>query len=256
MAEGQKAKCKKKECTTLIEELALLKCQLKDAEDQLLVLQSGNRHTSDPSHRIPRKTTTMSYDCLDNFDLADIDEHCVSNSEDSMAAMDDSYLYQSKDRYDFYQAISRLIHNTDAHSFDNRINTGSLILCQFIPILEEGDSSSRHTFIDHELRCFDSIINACSQAGDLTAYISHYERAIFTPNDTQGSSAGLIAQKITRKVKSYKWPSAMNGRRYKCSIGIAVYPNDAKDIDLLFRYADRALYSANKIDDSYYAFYL
>lgn len=256
MADEQKAKCQKNECVTLIQELAQLKRQLKEAEEQLLVLQTAHRHTSDPSHRIPRKTTTMSYDCLDNFDLADVDERCVSNSEDSIAAMDDRYLYQSKDRYDFYHAISHLIHNVGIHTPENRINTGSLILCQFTPILEAGETTSRHALIDQELRCFDSIINACSQAGDLTAYISHYERAIFTPNDTQGSSAGLIAQKITRKVKSYKWPSAMNGRRYKCSIGIAVYPNDAKDIDLLFRYADRALYSANKIDDSYYAFYL
>lgn len=235
--QSQKGKnCNRTECADLLEELTLLKQQLQEAEDQLQAVVPESQHSF---------PFGLEYSAYDNFDLSNTSEVVEGASSDG----------QSKglfERYGFYSRIERLVNDAEV----GRVESGSLLFCIFTDVAQPNIERDETAVRLNELQMIDEVINSCTRAGDLTAFITHYERAVFIPNDPDGAVAGLIAEKLIRATKHYQPPKTLESLSYKCSIGISIFPNDAVNVDTLFRYADRAAYAALKVGDSYYSYYL
>ena len=214
------------ECKQLIDELSELKHQLKCAEDQLKVLKPQSAESS-PSHS-------------STFDLGNVEENIYRS-----AAEFPSY---ETDQFTFCEAICR--HLTE----QSQTNTYAMLICEFSPTSIE-DKYKTQKCMEQEARNIEAVINSATCAGTHIGYISHMERAIFIPSDQEGASAVKTADKLVRALSQHNWPGREGNRSVKCSIGIALYPGDSTNIPTLFRYADRALYNATRLDDSYYAFY-
>jgi len=231
-------KCEKKECIDLLAELADLKEQLKSAEDQLEIVKA-QENTADLNSNASLTTAIESFDMAKTADV-------ISSAKENAAPT------ISSAKHVFLQSISNLIHDSSI----DQIDSGALLLCEFSNISSGKNEHTERAIAQNEARMIDSLVNACTKQGNLIAYISHFERAIFIPNDPEGAIAGMVCDKLIRATKSYKPPKQLHGLSYKCSIGISIYPNDTTDIDSLFRYADRATYASLKIKDSYYSYYL
>lgn len=230
--------CNKTECSDLLKELADLKEQLRKSEDQLQAIEPA-QHSSTPS-----ADNTMPF--LDSrFDVGDTADVIPSAKENAPST------FQSE-RQLFLERVSKLVYQSD----DHRSKSGTLLLCEFSNITVGNTEVNERDLTLNEASMIDRLMNACTRQGDLIGFISHFERAIFIPADADGAIAGMVSDKLIRATKKYQAPKPLNGIRYKCSIGISIFPNDTADIDTLFRYADRAAYASIKMEDSYYSYYL
>lgn len=216
----------------LIEELNTLKKQLKAAEDQLRAFEQPVADTE-------RQQNASTED--ETFDLSKVNDEIFQSASNSTNF--------KPDQFEFLNAVGEVLS-----AGSDRVGS-AMLLCQFSPT-ENQNNYETFQCMEQESRNIESIINAATSAGDIVGYISHFERAIFTPVDLEGAAAAHIAERIIRALGQHKWPKRNNYKAVKCSIGIALFPNDSKDIATLFRFADRALYNASKLDDSYYSFYL
>jgi GGDEF domain-containing protein len=230
--------CRKDECAKLIEELSLLRQQLKDAESQVKFFKA--REKSEPvlgNDKELGKQTNLS-----QFDLGEIE-----NGSNHLTGFVHS-VYQN-DKTLFINAIDKWI-------FQNRgqeLYSGALVICAFVPakVRESLGESEQQNY----MRDFDSIIHSVTRAGDFVAYLSQYERMFFIPFDNDGDFAVKASKRIIKHANDRSRMCLNKRVTEKCSIGIATFPDGICDAEALFRYADRALYTSLKIDNSYYAFY-
>ncbi|MCP4597123.1 hypothetical protein [Neptuniibacter sp.] len=230
-------KCERSECTDLLDELAQLKEQLEQAELQLGMIEKKDEKIKNLHNEGARNSS-------DQFDVSDV-------SDVLYAAPTDVQVKPTPEWISLLNNISGLVN----HSGDEKVESGTLIVCVFSAISQDEVQISEIAITQNEVKMIDGLINSCSHKGDLTAYISHFERAVFIPEDPDGAAAALFSDRLIAATDKYKAPKGFEGLKYKCSIGIAVFPSDASEIDTLFRYADRAAYSSLKISDSYYSYY-
>lgn len=234
-------KSEKDECTTLIQDLAALRLQLKEAESQIALLESTTHYTEN-KHVIDANVNTPDT----QFDLGDM------SSDAANSVLRSPMTFQS-DKKAFIGAVSSWIKESEQKQY----HSGALVICTFLPREgDEGNSRNVQQGINDHSNRFDSIVNAVTQVGDVVAKLSQYERMFFLPSDVDGESAARAAKRIIKYVDEYDWSSQELNISYQCSVGIALYPSDAGDADTLFRFADRALYTSLKIDGSYYSFYI
>lgn len=88
-------------------------------------------------------------------------------------------------------------------------------------------------------------IKKCLQAKDVVARIGGDEFTILLTELTSAKEAELTAQRIK---ESFQAPIELGGQLHNltCSIGIALFPSDGKDIDELLKRADMALYAVKE----------
>jgi diguanylate cyclase (GGDEF)-like protein/PAS domain S-box-containing protein len=89
---------------------------------------------------------------------------------------------------------------------------------------------------------------------DTVARLSGDEFAIILPEVRQATDLGVIASKV---VKAFADPFTLAGRDVvvTASLGIALYPDDGKEVDALLQYADAALYHAKANGRNSFQFY-
>ncbi|HEX5338707.1 MAG TPA: EAL domain-containing protein [Gallionella sp.] len=95
----------------------------------------------------------------------------------------------------------------------------------------------------------------CSVRGyDTVARLGGDEFAILLPELRTGDDLGRIASKI---LESFSVPFLLEGTEVfvSCSIGIALYPDDATDGDDLIKHADSAMYFAKRSGRNNFRFY-
>lgn len=235
MKEGNKS-CKRDECNALIDELSRLKEQLRAAEEQLNAYKRAGRHNKagKPAALYAPNSQEQSFD--------------LSETEGIIAELPREELGHESGRQAFYRSVLSAIGGLS----DSGVSSSwAMLLCDFG---DRSDRENKATLLHTDK--IDGLINASTRQGDVVAYISPGERAIFTQCDAEGHSATTLADRLIKGLNNYKFDQSGQCGEIKCRIGIALYPHDASDVDTLFRYADRALYTALRIDDSYYAFYL
>lgn len=230
--------CAKDECTELIKELATLRRQLKDAENQVSLFKERVKTESDL--RNDKGEGHQNHSSL--FDLGETE--CGPNQEGSFV-----HTVFQNDKKHFLNAIDKwILQNREQES-----HSGTLVICAFVPVMkgERMDNPESRNY----MRDYDSVIHSVTRKGDFVAYLSQYERMFFMPFDVDGDFAVKASKRIIKQANDQTRLCLDNRVTEKCSIGIATFPDDTCDADTLFRYADRALYTSLKVDDSYYSFY-
>ena len=89
---------------------------------------------------------------------------------------------------------------------------------------------------------------------DMVARLSGDEFAVILKGVDNEDEIGTIVQKIILKFKP-KFVVGNENISVSCSVGIALYPRDSEDPDVLLDLADRALYQIKRSGKADYAFY-
>ena len=98
-----------------------------------------------------------------------------------------------------------------------------------------------HRAGDGVLRAVAARLRACIREADTVARHGGDEFVVLVPELHDTQDAVRVAEKIVAGIAA---PILVEDREYRvgASIGIAVYPGDAKDADTLLRFADQAMY--------------
>jgi diguanylate cyclase (GGDEF)-like protein/PAS domain S-box-containing protein len=112
-----------------------------------------------------------------------------------------------------------------------------------------------HAAGDTLLRQVAARLRACVRAGDTVGRLSGDEFAVALTNLAKAEDAGLVAQKI---VDALAEPFTPDGHQAYVtgSVGIALFPADGEEPDVLVKNADTAMYRAKQIGRNNYQFYL
>jgi diguanylate cyclase (GGDEF)-like protein/PAS domain S-box-containing protein len=97
-------------------------------------------------------------------------------------------------------------------------------------------------------------MQSCVRAYDTVARLGGDEFAVLLPDMRKGDDLATIADKILHELAE---PFTIDGRELfvTCSLGIALYPDDSSEVDVLFKYADSAMYHAKKLGRNNFQFY-
>jgi diguanylate cyclase (GGDEF)-like protein len=111
-----------------------------------------------------------------------------------------------------------------------------------------------HTVGDDLLKAVAGRLESVTRKSDTIARIGGDEFVLVLPQVAQPKDAAKLAQRI---LDVFQEPFVFDDHRLKIttSIGIAVYPDDGKDIDILLRNADNAMYQAKEEGRDMYSFY-
>jgi len=95
----------------------------------------------------------------------------------------------------------------------------------------------------------------CLHDCDMVARLGGDEFAILLPQARENDDVSAMADKI---VKVFEQPFYISDNELfiSASMGVALYPGDSDDIDVLFRYADSAMYHAKKQGRNNFQFYI
>ena len=137
----------------------------------------------------------------------------------------------------------RLLQDRMDHSFTlarrNRTLVGVLLvdLDKFKAI----NDRDGHRVGDEVLRAVAARLRTCVREADTVARHGGDEFVVLLPEMRHAEDARRVADKIIAGISA---PIAIEGREYQigASIGIAVYPRDARDSEALLRCADQAMY--------------
>lgn len=80
---------------------------------------------------------------------------------------------------------------------------------------------------------------------DIAARYGGEEFAMILP-EADVKEAVRIAEKLRKKIEEHKYPSKQGKLKVTISLGVATYPDHAKEKDLLIKAADKALYKAKE----------
>ncbi len=124
-----------------------------------------------------------------------------------------------------------------------------LDLDKFKPI----NDSLGHEAGDHVLQVLAKRMRGCLRTSDTVARLGGDEFGVILPQVHNHLNAGLVAEKLIRALNEpidYERHSLQLG----ASIGIAVFPNDGKDLGELLNSADKAMYQAKLSGRNTYRF--
>jgi len=116
------------------------------------------------------------------------------------------------------------------------------------------NDSLGHSMGDNLLKESASRLSGCIGGGDTLARLGGDEFVVILPKVASARDAQQAANKI---VEQFKHPFTIIGRQYwiTASVGIALYPDDAKNPHLMLRNADLAMYKAKELGRNQYHFF-
>ncbi|KAB2933344.1 MAG: EAL domain-containing protein [Leptonema illini] len=163
-----------------------------------------------------------------------------------MAFFDD--LTSLPNRALFYDRLKQLIADSAYHQ-----NLAGVMMIDLDRFKEVNDSLG-HPAGDALLREAAVRLSACVRDYDTVARFGGDEFAILLPEIRSGKDIGTVAAKI---LAGFKQPFRVAGRDVfvSASIGIAVFPDDARVADDLIKQADSAMYLAKRSGRNEFRFY-
>ena len=128
------------------------------------------------------------------------------------------------------------------------------LLCLDLDRFKEVNDLFGHAAGDTLLQSVARCTAAVLKPGQMLARLGGDEFAIIAPGLPDAAAAGHIAESIIDAFRAEN-EDAPNGGLVSCSIGIAIYPNDAIDRQSLMSHADTALYRAKVEGRGTYRFF-
>lgn len=153
---------------------------------------------------------------------------------------------------------------TNHHQFDlqaqqylklaKRENTVLALLMLDLDKFKPVNDTYGHQAGDELLKVVAATLKKHTRESDIVARLGGDEFAILLVNPQDGANAEISAQNIIDEIKK---PITVLGHEVQIgvSIGIAVYPADAKDLKSLLRHADEALYKTKETCRGTFTFY-
>jgi diguanylate cyclase (GGDEF)-like protein len=134
-----------------------------------------------------------------------------------------------------------------------RTNTGGLNWKAAIMVMDLDNFKQINDTLGHEsgdkvLREMAPRLRGCLRQSDTVARLGGDEFAFVLEGILDQADAMFVAQKIMRSLNE---PAILTGDHYplSASLGISIFPDHAEDLELLIRYADRAMYAAKRQRD-------
>lgn len=136
----------------------------------------------------------------------------------------------------------------------NRDRTQIAVMFLDLDKFKEINDSLGHETGDRALMEAAARIRNCLRETDTVARISGDEFTVILEHLTDGGQAAVVAQKMLEAVSR---AFSFYGVEYilTTSIGIALYPQDATEVDSLLRAADLAMYEAKQLGRNNYQFF-
>jgi diguanylate cyclase (GGDEF)-like protein/PAS domain S-box-containing protein len=131
-----------------------------------------------------------------------------------------------------------------AHAQRNRTSLG--VLYFDLDGFKQVNDELGHHAGDQFLRAVATRLRGVLRAGDTVARLGGDEFVVVLPGLGGAGEARAVAQKV---LDSISQPLEVEGRvvRPGASIGVAVYPDDAAEVETLLRRADKAMYRAKEL---------
>lgn len=111
-----------------------------------------------------------------------------------------------------------------------------------------------HRVGDFVLKETATRLTSAVRENDTVCRLGGDEFTIILPNLQNGLDAEIIAEKILNKLSQPYWLDEQE-IKISASIGIAVYPEDGVDAEVLYRNADNAMYVAKEAGRNQFSFY-
>lgn len=110
-----------------------------------------------------------------------------------------------------------------------------------------------HPVGDQVLRLVADRLRKCVRESDMVARLGGDEFTIILPRINGKKDAEMVAKKIIAELSQ---PFDVNGHHFRLgvSVGIAIYPDNGNNADLLLKAADDAMYHAKANEGSAYCF--
>lgn len=102
-----------------------------------------------------------------------------------------------------------------------------------------------HAVGDHVIRGLGEILRALKRETDVVARFGGEEFCILC-EETDARGALLLAERVREELKARAFESDQGPVRVTCSLGVAEFPEDARNDTQLFELADKALYHAKQ----------
>ena len=151
-------------------------------------------------------------------------------------------------RASFYQKLESLINSS------NRKEDKFAVLYIDLDDFKNVNDTLGHDIGDILLKEVAKRLKHVSRDNDFTARLSGDEFCLLVGDIDDDYDAAYVAK---RCLEALSKPLLLSNRNFTpaCSIGIAHYPDDAKDIDTLLKAADTALYFSKENGKNKYSFY-
>jgi diguanylate cyclase (GGDEF)-like protein len=135
-----------------------------------------------------------------------------------------------------------------------RLNRHTGLLFIDLDRFKDINDSFGHSAGDRLLQVVAARMRGCVRETDLVARLGGDEFTVILGNVTSPRDAQIVAENIMRILSE---PILLDGREtfVSCSIGVALYPEDARTADELLRKADTAMYRAKQSGRRRYVFF-
>ena len=177
----------------------------------------------------------------------DITERKIAEETISFQALHD-HLTQLPNRRLFKDRLELSMTQSKRH--------GGLVGVMFIDLdrFKLVNDTHGHAEGDELLKCVAQRLRNCVRAGDTLARQGGDEFTVLLPDLYHIEDAGIIAEKIQDELKA---PFIVRGQEFRAtaSIGIAVYPRDGDNADVLLKNADIAMYKVKASGKNDYKFF-
>jgi diguanylate cyclase (GGDEF)-like protein len=111
-----------------------------------------------------------------------------------------------------------------------------------------------HSTGDRILQLFAKRLNTCLRGGETLARWGGDEFTILLPHIKSVEETAKLAQRLLEEIKQ-PYEVGEHQLYVKCSLGIAIYPQDGEDPEVLLKNADAAVYRAKEKGRDRYQFY-
>jgi len=111
-----------------------------------------------------------------------------------------------------------------------------------------------HNRGDQLLQTIAKRMQSCLRESDTVGRLGGDEFVLLLSGENRGEALSVAIQRVLKSV-ALPWQFDGNELGISCSIGVSVFPRDGRDVQMLLRNADAAMYKAKELGKNNYQFY-